>query len=391
MKIFFSSLEDLSIMSAQRTHILELARNFQKLRNDVHVFARNVGSTNCQVKGLVFHNVSGLNVKKLCQVSYTLISIAKMLMFSLTSKPQVIYERHCLFDPGIFVAKLLRVPIILEVNGLMVDEERMAGISSHFKLKFAFEKFAFRNVNSIVSVTSGIANELVKRYSVLRNKIFVVPCGVNLDAFEPLNKKECRRKLGLPLENPLLCFVGSLSPWSCLNNIIEALPYVIKENPEANFLLVGGYPPHLLKEYKEIVRKLGLEKSVIFTEMVDHDLIPLYINASDVCFCLRCGGMVEGFSPIKLYEYMACGKAVIASDEPGLNFLKKINAGVVVDPSNIEEMSSEINRLLSDPEMRKEMGNNSRRYVTERHSWENIARRIAQIMRDTLRRAKYSR
>jgi len=117
--------------------------------------------------------------------------------------------------------------------------------------------------------------------------------------------------------------------------------------------------------------------------MVSYHKVPLYINASDVCVAFfrrerndRCG-----LSPLKLYEYLACGKAVIVSRLSGLELVEQHRTGILVEPENLPELATAIIRLLQTNELRKQMGENGRRYVVEYQSWKKVAERVADVCR----------
>jgi len=89
-------------------------------------------------------------------------------------------------------------------------------------------------------------------------------------------------------------------------------------------------------------------------------------------------------SPLKIYEYGACGKAIVTSRLPGLEFIEQYETGVLVQPDNAEELAAAIIKLLREPELRRQMGENGRKYVVKNHSWESVAKRVAEVCEQTL-------
>jgi glycosyltransferase involved in cell wall biosynthesis len=89
--------------------------------------------------------------------------------------------------------------------------------------------------------------------------------------------------------------------------------------------------------------------------------------------------MPSGFSPMKLYEYMSCGKPVVATDVEGVRFLKTCQAGFLVDPQDPEQVASNIIRLLVDDELRRQMGENAKLYVVEQGGWRHVAEQVSII------------
>ena len=124
--------------------------------------------------------------------------------------------------------------------------------------------------------------------------------------------------------------------------------------------------------------------------MVPYQTVPLYINASDVCATpfVKARGERSGVSPLKLCEYLACQKPVVASKLGGLAMLAQNSAGVLVEPEDPEALAKAIIGLFQDPELRKQMGENGRKYVVKNRSWESVARRVAEVCRQAIEEHK---
>jgi glycosyltransferase involved in cell wall biosynthesis len=102
--------------------------------------------------------------------------------------------------------------------------------------------------------------------------------------------------------------VGNLAPWQGMEYLIQVAPSLTKRLPSIRFLIIGS---GVLKEkFQAQVQSSGMSDRFIFTGMVDYEKIPLYINISDICLVLK-RRLASGYSPIKLFEYMACGKPVL--------------------------------------------------------------------------------
>ena len=94
---------------------------------------------------------------------------------------------------------------------------------------------------------------------------------------------------------------------------------------------------------------------------------------------------------MKIYEYGASAKPIVASKLPGLEFIKENNAGILVEPENPQSLANAIVKLLKDPELRKQMGENGRKCVVEDHSWESVAKRVAKVCEQAFREHKKKR
>ena len=122
----------------------------------------------------------------------------------------------------------------------------------------------------------------------------------------------------------------------------------------------------------------GMFDRVVFTGMVPYQKVSLYINAGDVCTSLKAVSR-SGMSPLKLYEYLACGKPVVASRVSGFEILEDIGSGILVEPRDTTTTSATIIKLLKNQELRKQMGENGRKYVVEYQSWKSVAKRVTDV------------
>ena len=146
-------------------------------------------------------------------------------------------------------------------------------------------------------------------------------------------------------------------------------------------LLVGDGPVKA-----EVMRKVlqsGFEKKFIFTGMAEYEDIPLLINLADICvapFILQ-RNRLTGVSPIKVFEYMACGKAVVASRLEGLEFIEDEGGGRLTEPENVADLEHTLEELIQHPRERIEMGVKGLRIARERFSWESRVTQIEEVLR----------
>jgi glycosyltransferase involved in cell wall biosynthesis len=243
---------------------------------------------------------------------------------------------------------------------------------------------AYKHSQRIVAVTPRIKEVLVAEYGIEKDKIAVVENGANTDLFTPTDTDEARRRANLSGADHFVTFVGNLLQWQGVEYLIRSVPYVLEEFPTTRFLIVGGgtTKPALV----DLARGIGVSDSVIFTEVVPYENVPMYLNASEICVAPFIRGRNErsGVSPLKIHEYGACGKAVVASRLPGLEFVEQCQTGLLVQPESAEELARAIVKLLRDPELRKRMGENGRKYVVENRSWESVAISVAAVSREAM-------
>jgi glycosyltransferase involved in cell wall biosynthesis len=206
---------------------------------------------------------------------------------------------------------------------------------------------------------------------------------VNTGDFHPIERTAALSRLKLNASNKYICFVGGLAPWHGVEYLIQASNNILKEFPDVLFLIIGDGP--MKGTIIQQIEKLDLSKKFILTGNVEHSLIPYFINACELCVAPFTGdrNLRIGLSPLKIYEYLSCGKAVVASDIPGVSdILLKSGGGMLVKPDNPLELQIAITTLLNDNEIRTRMGQMGQRYISSNHSWTNTAERIFKVFTD---------
>ncbi len=137
----------------------------------------------------------------------------------------------------------------------------------------------------------------------------------------------------------------------------------------------------------EIASKLELSDKFTFTGRIPYEQVPLYINAADVCVApfINERNSKIGLSALKTYEYLACGKPIVASGISGVkDLIEASDGGISVTPEDPEQLATAVVRLLLDENTRALMGEKGRRYVVENHSWDGVARKILDICNDII-------
>jgi glycosyltransferase involved in cell wall biosynthesis len=172
-----------------------------------------------------------------------------------------------------------------------------------------------------------------------------------------------------------------LKQWQGVDALIHAAPYILDKQPNTTFLIIGDGT--VKDELIELCTNNAVSDKFIFTGRVPYEQVPLYINASDLCIIPK-RPMKSGFSPLKLCEYMACEKPVIATRTSGFELIEEYNTGLMVNPENPQEFASAAIELLHNPELRKKMGQNGRGYVLENRSWASVAKKIVEVCEQTI-------
>lgn len=306
----------------------------------------------------------------------------------------VIYRRHNLFNSEHILSGLFRIPSVKEVAGIISDETktRRQGDRVSLWVITAVEKFNMPGADRLIAVTSKLKDVLRDDYRVPEDRIAVIWNGANTDLFKPMDAGDAREQLGLSQSESYVCYIGSLTQWQGVEHLINSAPLVLAEFPETRFLIVGD--GIMREELVALAKHSGVSDRVIFVGFVPYEQVPRYINASDVCvapFVSNERSERTGLSPLKLCEYMACGKPVVTSAISGLEIVESSTSGILVAPGDHRELASAILKLLRTPELRKKMGENGRKYVVENRSWESVARKLGEVFQQAVqeRRGKH--
>ncbi len=386
-KIFLVYYGSFNTKSGSNVHILELLRNLKKY-TDIVLFAPGQKSVDRTIPGIKY--VPVIDNKFLVQPSYEFMLSFYLLYSCIRSRPDVLYLRQNSFPFfPIILCKVLKIPSIVEVNGLVLDELKVNPNSQSFAYKvfshlaLRSEKFNYRHCDRIVSVTDKLRDELVRLYSVPEDKIHVINNGANTDVFKPLDSGQIKIELGLENSKKYVCFVGHLAAWQGVEFLVYASPLILQKCPDTHFLIIGD---GVMKDkLLEITSGLGLSDKFTFTGRIPYEKVPLYINAADVCVApfVKERNSKIGLSALKTYEYLACGKPIVASSIPGVkDLIESSGGGISVTPEDPEELAAAIIRLLSSEKTRTAMGEKGRRYVVENHSWDGVARKIMDMCRE---------
>ena len=387
--IFLVYYGSFNTKSGSNIHILELLRNLKKY-TDIVLFAPGQKSADRALPGIKY--VPVIDNKYLVQPSYEFMLSFYLLYSCIKNRPDVLYLRQNSFPFfPIILCKILKIPSIVEVNGLVLDELKVNPDSKSFTYRvFSYlalrsEKFNYRYCDRIVSVTDKLRDELVRLYSIPKDKVYVINNGANTDAFKPLDRELAKAELGLENSKKYICFVGHLAAWQGVEFLIYASPLILEKCSDARFLVVGD---GVMKDkLLEITSVLGLSDKFIFTGRIPYERVPLYINAADVCVApfIKERNSKIGLSALKTYEYLACGKPIVASSIPGVKDLIEFSGGgISVTPENPEELAAAVVKLISNESTRAVMGEKGRRYVVENHSWDGVARKILDMCRDII-------
>lgn len=226
-----------------------------------------------------------------------------------------------------------------------------------------------------VSVSSKKLLESCLRIGIHKNRIFMAPVGADLKKFKPnVSSGDIKKKYNL--DGPVILYLGQLHGGQYVELFIRAARKVLEHNARSSFMVVGG--GYRLKELKALASHLGIEKNIIFTDSLPRKFIPAYISVADICVaCFEENGITKCKSPLKIAEYLASGKAIVASNVGEVRNMVG-GVGILTEPGDANELAESIKKLIDDSNLRSQMGIRARKRSERKYNWkvtsENILR-----------------
>ncbi|MDH5266596.1 MAG: glycosyltransferase family 4 protein [Candidatus Bathyarchaeota archaeon] len=298
-----------------------------------------------------------------------------------------VYEAHTVSGYGFLKATRKRSatkPFIQTIHGVLADEYIQSSKSifstprtklSHFFMRYLskIEKESAKDATLIVTVSKYSSKKIVQLYNVDETKIRIVPNGVDLQNFKPVEGCEKVKHKIEANNKQCVLFVGRLVPRKGLHFLIEAAKHVVKERKETKFVVVGDGP--LKKHLISYSKKQGVSDNFVFLGEVHEVLLPRIYNCADV-FALP--SIQEG-QGIALLEAQATAKPVVAFNVSGINeIVLDKETGLLVKPDSYE-LANSILDLLSNRSLREKMGRCGRKFVSENFTWDICAQRMLQV------------
>ena len=394
MRILYITLENLSLHKGSVVHVKEVVAGLRKRGHQVGLIAR---AWNKPVDFDPFYNIhySALFPLKFLGPTRKLYFISAVwlfiYLFKVLSQYDVIYVREFHASVIALLPRLLfKKKLIFEMNGLASEEQKLKGHSTYNGiLSFLIqkgEKIATKCSDRIVSVTPQIASYLMANFNCQPNEIKIIGNGVNTKIFHPITDKALlanwKKSLGIEMDEVVTVFVGNLARWQGVDILIESGLRLLSTGEKLRFLIVGDGP--LKENLMRRVSRSEFKRDFIFVGMIDYQNIPFFINISDFCvapFILR-RNEKTGVSPLKIFEYMACGKPIVASRVEGLEFIEEEGVGCLIEPEDVESLRKALYDLIKEPQERIRMGQKGSQIARENFSWESRVIEIEKVLKE---------
>ena len=308
---------------------------------------------------------------ELLEIAYNAFAGVRLSALLAREPFDLLYERHAFFlCVTALLAERRRVPLVVEVNELPGDE-RIRAQPWLLPLARLADRITFRRARLIVVVSPHLQRR-IEAMGVRPENILVLPNAVDEQTLATsADGTAIRRRCDC--ENAILIgFAGWFVPWHRLEFLLAAFADLATREPNLRLMLVGDGP--LREDLESQTAALGVAARVIFPGPVPHSAMPDYLAAMDICVVPHSNAFR---SPIKLFEYMAQGRAVVAPrTEPIALVVRPGENGLLFDPESEDDLRSQLTVLIADAALRSRLGEQARRDVAEKHTWTQNARAV---------------
>ena len=290
------------------------------------------------------------------------------------SEYDLICERYALFSiAGREASRWHNLPFVLEVNAPLIGEAQQHRHLMLHPLARAVERYLFSTADCVVPVSAPLGEYVRSVASGAR--VVPIPNGVLLEQFESAHDSlNWRREWTRGDDSSFLIgFLGSLKPWHGIDILLRSFADVCARDAKMRLVIVGAGPERAMIE--RFVAEHDLADSVFLPGPIAHERIPGVLGAMDVLVAPYPVMDSFYFSPLKLYEYMAAGKAIVASAIGQIDdIIRDGVSGLLIPPGDSHRLAECIMRLRSDSALCQRLGNEARRTAFAGHGWAHRVR-----------------
>lgn len=312
------------------------------------------------------------------ELAYTALACWRLARAERTFRPDVIYERYNLYHlAGALLARRRKLPFLVEVNSPLAQERSRFHNLRLDRLARWAEGFVWRSADRVLPVTEVLAGHCAAA-GVAAERLVVIPNGIDPMEFPPPAMAKASER-----DELVLGFVGFVREWHGLDAVVRSIA-AWRGEPRLSLVVVGEGPAR--PSLERLAAELGVSDRLRFAGVAGRDEIASRIAGFDIALQ---PAAVPYASPLKVVEYMAAGRAIVAPDQPNLReLLDDGRTALLFDPDRQpagEAMWEAVLRLVRDPALRARLGRAARDEIAARDlTWSGNARRVAALARAEL-------
>ncbi len=362
--------------------ILDLAYNLDRLGLKVTLFLPR-GKYATEDVRFTLIEVPFVDIPFFRSISFSLFLLYLMARRCASGVPAAIYMRRMNSLLPAWFAKRKGCLFFLEVNDDPFRRNFQEGSKIVFQLR-AFldckiDESNLKTCDRAFVITEQLSREILQRVPAISpEKLIIAPSGANLSLFRPVSRDRSRRSLQLDPQKKYVGFVGTLLKHQGIDILIQASHEILIHEPRCRFIIIGEGP--LKEQWMKQVLQESLDDQYRFLGQIEYRRVPEWINSMDICVApyAQNAGLR---SPVKVFDYMACAKPVVASRIDGTTTqFEGTDTASLVEPGNPSELAAAIIRLLGDQTRAQEMGVNARRHVEALFDRKFNAKQVAEVL-----------
>jgi len=379
-RVLYTAFDIVPSPKGASTHILHNIRGLVNSQFDVHLITPNDGLLPPE------DTIEGARVTRITQ-DLTQNFLARAAHFG-----KAVFN-HLVLDPEYDIVHFRNIwdglaisqnknrfgyKTLFEVNGLPSIELKYhyPGLDSGLLSKIKEQEIATLHLSDAIICPSNVTRDYIASLGLSRKLITVIPNGVSPSDFTPSP---------LPLRDgrvPVLLYIGTLADWQGLEVVIKALPKIIEQRP-VQLRIVGRGRSRQRKILSKHIRKLGVEGSVIVQPAVPHHEVSALIAESDICIAplgLNDRNVTQGACPIKVLEYMASSRPLIASNMPIVRELVREDVDALLfSPNDPDDLARQTLMLLNDVDLSRRLADSATKRALTKFTWHESQKKLVKV------------
>jgi len=379
-RVLYTAFDIVPSPKGASTHILHNIRGLVNSQFDVHLLTPNDGVLLSEdtIEGAYITRISqDLTQNFLARATH----FGKSVLTHLTLNPNydVVHFRN-IWD-GLFIAqnkKRFGYKTLFEVNGLPSIELKYhyPGLDSGLLTKIKEQEIATLHLSDAITCPSNVTRDYIASLGLSRHRVTVIPNGVSPSDFSASLLPSRGGRV------PTLLYIGTLADWQGLEVVIKALPKILEKQP-VQLRIVGRGRSRQRKFLTKQIRKFGVEGNVLVEAARPHHEIPLLIAEADICLAplgLNDRNVTQGACPIKVLEYMASSRPLIASNMPIVRELVREDVDALLfSPSDPEDLARQVLALLNDFQLSQRLSASASERALTKFTWHEAQKKLLKV------------